>query len=344
VSATRLPFSPYLTLRHGSHINVEVVVSNRSPQYLCKYFTKGGSIDRGMVGVKHPSGDSSTVGAQPGSSGGDGGDDDGPVDEIAERQDTRIVGAHSALMALRGVPEVALTPPCESLDLHLENDQTIYGDLATGAGRAAALRRVSKSRLEGFFRGNSDPGLVTRGRHASHVPYELWPSYFIWSQEKGVWSPRRQRGRAKVGRIRWAHPSDGDIFYLRRLLMSPHWAVCAVRLMRAVLPSPARPKAPYAPRSACRIRRPPPELRNPGGGHLLLLLIREWDKDDAAHGRDEPGSPPLGSLKKRRRKEEKRIERRRRKALTVFWGAGHHWCGTHRMRMGGRPPHRGRMV
>eukprot|EP01047_Picozoa_sp_COSAG01_P087230 COSAG01_NODE_19981_length_978_cov_1.483504_1_plen_70_part_10 len=39
-----------------------------------------------------PSGDSSTVGAQPGSSGGDGGDDDGPVDEIAERQDTRIVG------------------------------------------------------------------------------------------------------------------------------------------------------------------------------------------------------------------------------------------------------------
>jgi hypothetical protein len=247
-------------------------------------------------------------------------------------------------MALRGVPEVALTPPCESLDLHLENDQTIYGDLATGAGRAAALRRVSKSRLEGFFRGNSDPGLVTRGRHASHVPYELWPSYFIWSQEKGVWSPRRQRGRAKVGRIRWAHPSDGDIFYLRRLLMSPHWAVCAVRLMRAVLPSPARPKAPYAPRSACRIRRPPPELRNPGGGHLLLLLIREWDKDDAAHGRDEPGSPPLGSLKKRRRKEEKRIERRRRKALTVFWGAGHHWCGTHRMRMGGRPPHRGRMV
>jgi hypothetical protein len=145
-----------------------------------------------------------------------------PVDEIAERQDTRIVGAHSALMALRGVPEVALTPPCESLDLHLENDQTIYGDLATGAGRAAALRRVSKSRLEGFFRGNSDPGLVTRGRHASHVPYELWPSYFIWSQEKGVWSPRRQRGRAKVGRIRWAHPSDGDIFYLRRLLMSPH--------------------------------------------------------------------------------------------------------------------------
>jgi hypothetical protein len=44
-----------------------------SPQYLCKYFTKGGSIDRGMVGVKHPSGDSSTVGAQPGGSGGDGG-------------------------------------------------------------------------------------------------------------------------------------------------------------------------------------------------------------------------------------------------------------------------------
>jgi hypothetical protein len=75
-----VPYSPYMSLRHRSHVNVEVrpattgpahrerkrerpagidppphntprqvCSSSTSPQYLCKYFTKGGSVDRAMV-------------------------------------------------------------------------------------------------------------------------------------------------------------------------------------------------------------------------------------------------------------------------------------------------------
>ena len=42
-------FSPYLSLCHESHVNVEIVASSKSPKYLTKYLSKGGSIDRAMV-------------------------------------------------------------------------------------------------------------------------------------------------------------------------------------------------------------------------------------------------------------------------------------------------------
>ena len=42
-------FSPYMSLRHESHVNVEIVASSKSPKYLTKYLSKGGSIARAMV-------------------------------------------------------------------------------------------------------------------------------------------------------------------------------------------------------------------------------------------------------------------------------------------------------
>ena len=44
-----MPFSPFLTAWHAAHINVELCSSATSPAYLTKYFTKGASVDRGMV-------------------------------------------------------------------------------------------------------------------------------------------------------------------------------------------------------------------------------------------------------------------------------------------------------
>ena len=45
-----VPYNPYLMLRYGCHINVEVCASNKATKYLHKYITKGG--DRNMMGVE----------------------------------------------------------------------------------------------------------------------------------------------------------------------------------------------------------------------------------------------------------------------------------------------------
>lgn len=52
------------------------------------------------------------------------------IDEIKYYIDRRIVGAHSALLALRSVPELELKPPSQSLPLHLEGRRQVRCSLA----------------------------------------------------------------------------------------------------------------------------------------------------------------------------------------------------------------------
>ena len=47
------------------------------------------------------------------------------IDEFKYYIDRRIVGAHSALLALRSVPELELKPPSQSLPLHLEGRRQV---------------------------------------------------------------------------------------------------------------------------------------------------------------------------------------------------------------------------
>jgi len=199
-----VPYSPYLTLRHNSHVNVEIVASSKSPKYLTKYLSKGGSIDRAMVSEKQDEGN-----------------------EVAQFRSRRVVGAHSALLALRKTPELQLDPPTEALALHLPGQKQVFiqaGSGATSRQTAAtnALNRAAarNSQLEAFFLANS-LGAEALGVQAVDIPYELFPNYFTWEGASGLWMPRQKAEVKKIGRIRWTHPATGELFYMRRLLMSP---------------------------------------------------------------------------------------------------------------------------
>jgi hypothetical protein len=79
-----VPYSPYILLRYGCHVNVEKATSSGSAKYLYKYVTKGP--DRAMV--------STTVegGEQP------------PRDEISDYKDLRSIGSCESVHHLRGYP------------------------------------------------------------------------------------------------------------------------------------------------------------------------------------------------------------------------------------------------
>jgi hypothetical protein len=273
-----VPYSPYMSLRHRSHVNVEVrpattdpahreperenrreltpppppppqrpppqqvCSSSTSPQYLCKYFTKGGSVDRAMVMERiaaaaaqdinniRTGGAGAGGGARPNAPAGSGGGtapaapgprrphttttpgavaqrnatDDTTGDrrhtcicraadnnkrdftqkiecrchrqrklppaiaaslaanaaaagssapEESERFtdevedyicDRRVVGSHSALLALQAVPETELVPPTESLQVHLPGEQTLYIVGMAGDAQQRALDAVAR--------------------------------------------------------------------------------------------------------------------------------------------------------------------------------------------------------
>ena len=70
-----VPYSPYLTLKFGCHINIEICASSKATKYLYKYVNKGG--DRAMLKV----------------------DKNGqplPRNEVKEFQDLRSIGASEA--------------------------------------------------------------------------------------------------------------------------------------------------------------------------------------------------------------------------------------------------------
>ena len=77
-----VPYSPYILLRYGCHVNVEKATSSGSAKYLYKYVTKGP--DRAMVNTTVEGGE------RP------------PRDEIAEYRDLRSVGSCEALWHLNG--------------------------------------------------------------------------------------------------------------------------------------------------------------------------------------------------------------------------------------------------
>ena len=75
--------------------------------------------------------------------------------------------------------------------------------------------------MEAFFTANRAE-ITGNGIPAHTIPYEMFPRYFTWQASTGTWQGRKQLWKTKVGRVRWVHPFAGDIFYMRRLLLSAH--------------------------------------------------------------------------------------------------------------------------
>ena len=72
--------------------------------------------------------------------------------------------------------------------------------------------------LTEWFRTNQNSSL------ARSLTYCEFPTKWSWDTCSRSWSPRK-RGR-KIGRIYYVHPSSGELYYLRMLLMIVKGATC----------------------------------------------------------------------------------------------------------------------
>lgn len=122
-----VPYSPYLCLRYGMHINVEVCVSVKGVKYLFKYVFKGS--DRQLVAVTE-AGDAESV------------------DEITSFQDLRSFGSAEAVWRIYHFKLFGRSPAVVRLPVHLPTEQHVQFN-EHNAEDVAASEPITK--LEAFF-------------------------------------------------------------------------------------------------------------------------------------------------------------------------------------------------
>ena len=202
-----VPYNPYILRSIDAHVNVEVIThATNAIRYCIKYITKGS--DQMMFAV------------QP----------DGAIDEIAQFQHGRYLGAMEAAWRLLDRPIHGHYPPVQQLHLHLDGDErrvVFRGD----ENLDAVLRHEANnpSMLSDFFE------LCQRDEFAATLLYTEVPRYYTW-QPRGRgenarpahWR-RRLRGQAHpdvpgvfmsdtLSRVYTTTPRAGEVFFLRLLL------------------------------------------------------------------------------------------------------------------------------
>jgi hypothetical protein len=237
-----VPYNPFLTLRYGCHINVEVCSSVSAVKYLYKYVYKGH--DRAMVEVRDrvgaaaaaAAGEHVAAPAQPGQQ-------QAQVvarDEVKAHMDGRYVSASEAVHRLLRFDLHHESPNVVRLQVHLPDQQTVAVPVvddpveAVAAASSAliagshttltewfAFNRHAKEWHENaefmyrFFGGNEpvEPECLS-------VLYHDFPGRYWYDKQNGnVWREReRGQGRPPVGRMYFVHPTAGEKYYLRLLL------------------------------------------------------------------------------------------------------------------------------
>eukprot|EP00918_Siedleckia_nematoides_P049532 GHVU01108609.1.p1 GENE.GHVU01108609.1~~GHVU01108609.1.p1 ORF type:complete len:510 (-),score=28.43 GHVU01108609.1:241-1677(-) len=172
-------------------------------KYMCKYMMKGPDYSRvGFVPHNAP-------------------------DEIAHYRWHRHYTACEAFWRLNGYHVTELSPAVVRLDIHLPRQQYVtYPDPATEHTMTPQQwqregHRVATTMLLGWFNYNSEALSSDTSLTRSDLPsYLEMPERFTWHALNHKWIPRVTRLRfPTIGRLRHVHPSAGELFYLRLLLL-----------------------------------------------------------------------------------------------------------------------------
>ncbi|XP_040385740.1 uncharacterized protein LOC102722064 isoform X3 [Oryza brachyantha] len=194
-----VPYNPALLKKFQAHINVKWCNKTYLVKYLFKYVNKGG--DSAMFTFRQNT--SEGAGAHSANNGG--------IDEIMQYIKSRYLSTCESFWRLYGFEIHGRTPSVARLVVHLPNMQFMTYHEEADLGEVMEDPDSSRTMLTEWF--------VANKRHifARGLTYCLFPSKFSCDPNKKVWTKRR-RG-TKIGRLRHIHPSSGEPFYLRMLLM-----------------------------------------------------------------------------------------------------------------------------
>lgn len=188
-------YNPKLLLKYACHLNVEISGNIESVKYICGYFTKGHDMSCFSVVDEKYKGD-----------------------EIGYFENGRFIAVYEALWGIYCFKKYHNTPAVLALDVHLENQQSIYWDEKWWELPAESLVRLKRSKLTAWFDCNADFDEHGKDPDPRDVLYQDFPEYFRWLDKERRWKRRQQQSK-QIGRLYEANFRDSERWALRRILL-----------------------------------------------------------------------------------------------------------------------------
>jgi hypothetical protein len=176
-----VPYSPFLLLRYGCHINVEIAAHVKTFKYLYKYVLK--------------SPDSAAI----------------VIDEIEAFIHGRLLSASEAAFRILGLRLHQEWPPVTCLDLHLPNHERMIFDPRMSIQEIYDHNSATDTTLTAWF------NLNRADENARSLLYIEVPEYYRWDKLNAKWCRRRNRSFA-IGRTYAVSPRNSELYALRLLL------------------------------------------------------------------------------------------------------------------------------
>ncbi|KAM0834024.1 hypothetical protein ACQ4PT_063881 [Festuca glaucescens] len=189
-------------MKDGAHLNVEWCNKTHVIKYLYKYVTKGPDFSKTLFErIKNT---------------GDPEDDD--IDEIEEYRTCRYICANDSFWRCYGFDIHSKHPSVERLVVHLLGKHVVRFRALANLPALVNNSLLQKTMVTEWF--------VANARHASarSLTYYDFPTRWSWVAESKKWVRRKRSD--KIGRVYYVHPSTGELYYLRMLLMLVKGAKC----------------------------------------------------------------------------------------------------------------------
>jgi hypothetical protein len=170
-------------------------------KYLFKYITKGPNCSKAYLqkitsGVDTPIDEESSL-----------------RNEVKEYLDTRYICPFDSCWRVFGFENYRHFPSIERMPVHLPNENYIIYTAEKDMSRILSQEFLHRTMLTEWFVANQN---YPDGRNLTYCDF---PLKWRWNDQTRTYE-RRQKGDGKIGRIYFVHPSCGERYYLRMLLLT----------------------------------------------------------------------------------------------------------------------------
>ena len=195
-----VPYNMLLLKKYQAHINVEWCNKTTFIKYLFKYVTKGADCSKAYLqrvkkGQPAPYDDETNT-----------------INEVKEYLDCRYICEQDACWRIFGYDIHRHHPAVERMPVHLPNENFVSFSARTKMEKLVSAEFLRRTMLTQWFKCNAV------FPEARALTYPQFPSRWLWDQRDRKWHKRRQKF-GKIGRLHYVHPSAGERYYLRMLLL-----------------------------------------------------------------------------------------------------------------------------
>jgi hypothetical protein len=132
--------------------------------------------------------------------------------EVKEYLDTRYVCPFDSCWRILGFEIHRHFPSVERMPVHLPNEKYITYNAESDMSEILSQEFLRRTMMTEWFVANQ------KYPDAQTLCYCDFPSKWRWDDRTRTWE-KRQKDRGKIGRIYFVHPSAGERYYLRMLLL-----------------------------------------------------------------------------------------------------------------------------